>query len=106
MQPFKHYIDGAFEEAVETFESLDPSTSQPWARIPKAPVVDVDQAVAGADHRRAAGDPQVRVPGLLAILDHARRCRRSEGREERRDGEYRQDTHRKLPRLVPSPGRA
>ncbi len=52
---FQHFIDGAFEDAAETFESVDPSTEQPWAVMPAAGVADVDRAVTAA--HRALFDP-------------------------------------------------
>ncbi|MDE3177866.1 MAG: aldehyde dehydrogenase family protein, partial [Pseudomonadota bacterium] len=47
---FQHYIDGAFCDAAETFESLDPFTEEPWALMPAASAADVDRAVQAA-HR-------------------------------------------------------
>ena len=52
---FPHYIDGAFCEAAETFESLDPFTEAPWALMPAASAADVDRAVQAA--HRALYDP-------------------------------------------------
>lgn len=52
---FQHFIDGAFTDAAETFESIDPSTEQPWALMPAASAADVDRAVTGA--HRALLDP-------------------------------------------------
>ncbi|WP_238365699.1 aldehyde dehydrogenase [Mesobacterium pallidum] len=51
MQTFQHYIDGAFHDAPSSFESLDPATGQPWARMPEARADEVNAAVAAA--RRA-----------------------------------------------------
>ena len=50
MDRFQHYIDGAFEDGAETFESLDPATGSPWALMPMASAADVDRAVRAA-HR-------------------------------------------------------
>lgn len=47
---FKHYIDGAFHDSSETFESIDPFTGEPWAVMPAASADDVDRAVKAA-HR-------------------------------------------------------
>lgn len=47
---FQQYIDGAFEDAAETFESIDPATGQVWAIMPSASESDVDRAVRAA-HR-------------------------------------------------------
>ena len=52
---FPHYIDGAFTEAAETFESLDPFTEEPWALMPAASAADVNRAVEAA--HRALYDP-------------------------------------------------
>ncbi|NVK13625.1 MAG: aldehyde dehydrogenase [Rhodobacteraceae bacterium] len=49
MQSFQQYIDGAFEDAGETFDSLDPATGKPWARMPNASAGDVDRAVRAAE---------------------------------------------------------
>lgn len=48
LQRFQHYIDGAFEDAKDTFESIDPATEAAWAIMPAASENDVDRAVAGA----------------------------------------------------------
>ena len=48
LQHFQHYIDGAFEDAAETFESIDPATEAPWALMPAASEDDVNRAVAAA----------------------------------------------------------
>ena len=55
---FSQYIDGSFEAGTETFESLDPSTAQPWAIMPAATEADVDRAVAAA--LRAGRSPEWR----------------------------------------------
>jgi len=47
---FNQYIDGAFAEAGEMFESIDPVTEKPWALMPAASATDVDRAVLAA-HR-------------------------------------------------------
>lgn len=50
LQRFQHYIDGVFEDAQETFESLNPATGEPWALMPSASAADVRRAVEAA-HR-------------------------------------------------------
>lgn len=55
MQEFQHYIDGHFEHAERTFESIDPATQIPWARMPRAGADDVNRAVNAA--HRALNDP-------------------------------------------------
>jgi acyl-CoA reductase-like NAD-dependent aldehyde dehydrogenase len=52
---FQLFIDGAFCDAAETFESLDPSTERPWAVMPAADSDDVNRAVEAA--HRALHDP-------------------------------------------------
>jgi aldehyde dehydrogenase (NAD+)/betaine-aldehyde dehydrogenase len=52
---FQQFIDGAFSDAAETFESIDPVTEQPWALMPAANAADVDRAVSAA--HRALSDP-------------------------------------------------
>lgn len=47
---FQNYIDGAFVDAGQSFDSLDPSTGRPWASMPAADPADVDRAVCAA-HR-------------------------------------------------------
>lgn len=54
LQSFQHYIDGAFCNAAETFDSFNPATGQAWARMPAASAEDVDRAVRAA--HRALGD--------------------------------------------------
>jgi len=62
LRTFKQYIDGRFEDAAATFDSIDPATEQPWARMPAASADDVDRAVRSA--RAALGAPEWR--GLTA----------------------------------------
>ncbi|WP_341485739.1 aldehyde dehydrogenase [Thioclava sp. GXIMD4215] len=50
MRSFQQYINGQFEDASAQFESLDPSTGQPWALMPEARACDVNRAVEAA-HR-------------------------------------------------------
>lgn len=45
---FRNYIDGGFAEAAATFDSIDPSTGTPWAKMPAATAADVDRAVEAA----------------------------------------------------------
>lgn len=64
MQQYRMYIDGRWVESLsgEWFESSNPYTGQPWARIPRGNGADVDCAVAAAS--RAMRDPAWR--GLTA----------------------------------------
>jgi (Z)-2-((N-methylformamido)methylene)-5-hydroxybutyrolactone dehydrogenase len=50
MKQFQFYIDGLFENGVETFESVNPATGRPWAMMPDATPDVVDRAVRSA-HR-------------------------------------------------------
>lgn len=55
VQRFQQYIDGAFEDAHAHFDSIDPSTGEVWAQMPRASADDVDRAVRAA--HRAFDDP-------------------------------------------------
>ncbi len=57
MKTYQLFIDGQYvdPESGEWFESADPYSSRPWARIPKGSPVDVDRAVEAAS--RALNDP-------------------------------------------------
>jgi len=50
VQQFEMFIDGATTGAASgrTYESVDPYTGEPWARVPDAGAADVDRAVAAA----------------------------------------------------------
>jgi len=50
VQDFQMFIDGASTGATSgrTYESIDPYTGEPWARVPDADGTDVDRAVAAA----------------------------------------------------------
>lgn len=60
---FGHYIDGAWREAAQTFETRNPARNEPLARVGQGSRDDVDAAVAAA---RAA------LPGWSALPGHAR----------------------------------
>ncbi|AZO27770.1 aldehyde dehydrogenase [Mesorhizobium sp. M1B.F.Ca.ET.045.04.1.1] len=53
---FRNFIDGRFDEPSATFDSVDPSTGAPWAKMPAASEADVDRAV-GAAHRALRSGP-------------------------------------------------
>ncbi|MEL7542779.1 MAG: aldehyde dehydrogenase [Pseudomonadota bacterium] len=55
METFQNYIDGEFEDGAESFESIDPATERPWAKMPAANADDVERAVAAA--QRMLDDP-------------------------------------------------
>ncbi len=48
MRTFQQYINGAFEDAQQLRESVDPATGTPWAMMPMASAEDVDRAVRAA----------------------------------------------------------
>ena len=48
LESFQQYINGKFESANETFESIDPASGVTWATMPKATESDVDRAVQAA----------------------------------------------------------
>src|SRR5258708_10321438 len=49
LKSFKHYIDGEFSDAAQTFDSINPATGAVWATMPAASTADVDRAVRAAD---------------------------------------------------------
>jgi aldehyde dehydrogenase (NAD+)/betaine-aldehyde dehydrogenase len=55
LEKFQQYIDGTFEDASETFESINPADEQAWALMPSASAADVDRAVKAA--HKALNDP-------------------------------------------------
>ncbi|TKB59432.1 MAG: aldehyde dehydrogenase family protein, partial [Mesorhizobium sp.] len=52
---FRNYIDGSFVEVAATFDSIDPSTGAPWAKMPAASSDDVDRAVEAAHRALGSG---------------------------------------------------
>lgn len=60
IETFAHYIDGVFGGAAATFDSLDPSREEVWARMPRADAQDVDRAVRAA-HRAMREGPWPRM---------------------------------------------
>lgn len=56
MKVFQQYINGAFSEGTTQFESLDPSTAAPWAKMAEAHVEDVNAAVNAAQNAFFAPD--------------------------------------------------
>src|SRR3984893_18665005 len=53
---FKNLVNGRRVEAKATFESFDPATGKPWARIPRCDAADVEAAVAAASGAFRSGD--------------------------------------------------
>lgn len=49
MQIFQQYIGGAFSDGASQFDSLDPATGAPWAKMAEASVADVNAAVDAAE---------------------------------------------------------
>lgn len=54
MKTFQQYINGVFEDAEQSFESVDPSTGQSWAIMPAAGAADVNRAVEAAHNAVAS----------------------------------------------------
>lgn len=48
MRTFQQYLNGAFEDAQQVRDSLDPATGTAWATVPMASPDDVDRAVRAA----------------------------------------------------------
>ena len=48
MQQFQQYIDGVFDNGATQFESINPASGVPWAKMPEAQVDDVNRAVDAA----------------------------------------------------------
>ena len=64
LENYELFIDGRYVPAQSgrTFETLDPYTLAPWARVPDAGVEDVDLAVAAA--QRALQGPWGKMSGF------------------------------------------
>jgi acyl-CoA reductase-like NAD-dependent aldehyde dehydrogenase len=64
LESFELFIDGQARDAQSgrTFQTFDPYTGQPWARIPDGEAHDIDAAVAAA--RRALEGPWARFTGF------------------------------------------
>ena len=73
-QSFRNVIDGELVDAVsgETYDVIDPSTGEVYARAPMSRAEDVDRAYAAADaafEGWATATPQERARALLRIAD-------------------------------------
>jgi acyl-CoA reductase-like NAD-dependent aldehyde dehydrogenase len=92
LKTYQTYIDGKWVDAAsgKSFETLDPYTGEPWARIPECDKTDVDRAVEAAHRAFEAGPwPQMtatargkalrRIAGL--IEKHAEHLGRVEVRD-------------------------
>ena len=55
---YQMYIGGEWVDPVggEWFDSFNPYTGQPWARMPRGGEADVDRAVTAADDAFSGGD--------------------------------------------------
>jgi aldehyde dehydrogenase (NAD+) len=58
MQIYRHFIDGEWRDPASGtwFETLDPYSGEPWARIPRGTAADVEAAVAAADRAFREGE--------------------------------------------------
>jgi len=56
LESFQQFINGKFESADETFESINPASGDAWALMPKAVEADVDRAVNAAHVAFTSGD--------------------------------------------------
>ena len=70
LKTYQFYIDGAWcdAEGGKTFESVDPSTGQPWALMPEASEADVDRAVEAADRAMWSAPWRDMLPPQRAAL--------------------------------------
>ena len=68
LESFQQFINGKFESANETFESIDPATGESWATMPKATESDVDRAVQAA---RCGQDRHIRHRSHRQLAAHA-----------------------------------
>lgn len=64
LENFELFIDGKYVPAIsgKTFDTVDPYTRAPWARVPDAGIKDIDLAVASA--RRALAGPWGSMSGF------------------------------------------
>jgi (Z)-2-((N-methylformamido)methylene)-5-hydroxybutyrolactone dehydrogenase len=66
--PFANLVDGVAEQAAETFESYNPFTGKPWARIPRCRADDVDKAVRAAHKAFRSGPWRTMTPSARGRL--------------------------------------
>jgi len=64
LKTYRMYIDGAWVDASDggTFDSINPTTGEPWARIPAATEADVDRAVRAAYRQFSEGEWSKMLP--------------------------------------------
>ena len=91
MEEYKLYINGKFVDSVsnKTFESIDPTTEEPWAKIAEAQSTDVNNAVESA-YNAFHGEWSSMLPGqrgqfLRAIGDQLKENAELLGKIETRD---------------------
>ena len=91
MEEYKLYINGKFVDSVsnKTFESIDPTTEEPWAKIAEAQSEDVNNAVESA-YNAFNGEWSSMLPGqrgqfLRAIGDQLKENAELLGKIETRD---------------------
>jgi len=91
MKEYKLYINGKFVDSVsnKTFESIDPTTEEPWAKIAEAQSADVNNAVESA-YNAFHGEWSSMLPGqrgqfLRAIGDQLKENAELLGKIETRD---------------------
>ena len=91
MEEYKLYINGKFVDSVsnKTFESIDPTTEEPWAKIAEAQSADVNNAVESA-YNAFHGEWSSMLPGqrgqfLRAIGDQLKENAELLGKIETRD---------------------
>jgi acyl-CoA reductase-like NAD-dependent aldehyde dehydrogenase len=71
-EPYRLHIGGDWVAAAESFDAIDPSVGEPWARIPQASPADVERAVAAARAALPAwrrSTPATRQAALWAMAD-------------------------------------
>ena len=70
LKTYQFYIDGEWcdAEGGKTFESIDPSTGQPWALMPEASEADVNRAVEAADRAMWSAPWRDTLPHQRAAL--------------------------------------
>jgi len=70
LKKYQMYVDNEWIDAEngETFESLNPSTGEPWATIPAATASDVDRAVRAAHRAFTEGPWSTMLPTERGVL--------------------------------------
>jgi aldehyde dehydrogenase (NAD+) len=97
---FGHFVDGAFTAPGELFETLNPATGKPLAKVTQATAADVDAAVDAARRAQegwAALSGHARARHLYAIARHVQKHARSSpcSRPRQRQADPRDARHRR-----------